>query len=179
MSPWAGLPNQRLQLAGADRSGLHPGADRRWRSAERRIRDVQAFRLQLNRKVVRQRHLRVQSLEGLPVPKAFVEATGLNRCLYLGLGIEGAGALAVLAALVLMRLDIERFVPVLMLGGISLAFVGLVYGWHAVRCPECDLSVTWHAMSKLPHGEHSSWLWSFEQCPRCRYYPGAEAEPGS
>jgi hypothetical protein len=46
-------PNQRLQLAGAARPGLRPGAVRRWRTADRRIRDARARRPQLNRKVVR------------------------------------------------------------------------------------------------------------------------------
>jgi len=46
-------PNQRLQVAGAEHPGLRPGAVRRWRTAERRIRDAQAFRLQLNRRGVR------------------------------------------------------------------------------------------------------------------------------
>jgi hypothetical protein len=113
------------------------------------------------------------------VPKAFIEATGLNQRLYLSLGIEGAGGLAVVAAQVLMRFDIERFVLSLTFGGCSLVLIGLVYGWHAVRCPVCDLSVTWHAISKLPFTEYSSWLWGFEQCPRCHYCPGSETQPGS
>jgi hypothetical protein len=36
-------PNQRMQLAGADRSELRSGADRRWRAADRRIRQCGPF----------------------------------------------------------------------------------------------------------------------------------------
>ena len=45
-------PNQRLQLAGAARPGLHPGAVRRWRTVDHRIRNVRAFRPQLNREAL-------------------------------------------------------------------------------------------------------------------------------
>ncbi len=64
----------------------------------------------------------------------------------------------------------DRQFEILLLGT-SLAAVGTVFPWLAVRCPSCRDPWLWRAISRQPHRQWLSWLLVQEHCPNCGYDP--------
>ena len=75
-------PNQRLQLAGANRPELRLGADHRWRTVERGIRNARAVRPQLNREALGR--ARFQREHRGPNESDMAKVTGPPTCSFCG-----------------------------------------------------------------------------------------------
>lgn len=69
--------------------------------------------------------------------------------------------------------------PLVSLGGTVIVLAALLTGCLVLRCPQCHLSLLWHAVSKKTPGAWLGWLLGVRTCPRCALDERVEhIEPG-
>jgi len=86
------------------------------------------------------------------------------------LGLLAAAALMTFEASITRALGAPRYLATLI--GTALGLLTLLLAALAVRCPSCQLSLVWFAVSKQTSSLWLSWLLEAKSCPRCGHTAG-------
>lgn len=55
------------------------------------------------------------------------------------------------------------------LGGVGLIVGSFVWAGNAIRCPQCELKIFFHALRQRGFLSWFAWLLQQEECPQCAY----------
>ncbi len=97
---------------------------------------------------------------------AFAARQNLRLLIWAGLfAISGAGFLLQRQIGVALATDPS----VIDLVATLTSFLSLAGASFSIRCPQCKLSLVWHAVTHQGIGEWLAWLLHVKVCPRCGY----------
>lgn len=101
----------------------------------------------------------------------FLEASGLRRSVWIGLGLFAVGGLLTTGPLFITSGAASPSMFPFQLIGLMLFLGAGCWLYLGARCPQCHLQLVRHAWNTVQHDRWLVCLNSFAECPRCGYVP--------